>query len=205
MTDKLHAGSPDAWGIALCTTGTLSGRQDMYYRDVVYPPSDAILSILKTRGVVKNGFKNGILCARATVQGDDFFVAVTHFTWGPEGEVATPEQHTSMDALLTYTENLEPHILCGDFNLPRDYNPLYERLAHAYTDNIPKTYTSSLDKNLHRLGDDSTKQHLFSSFMVDYILSRPPYLVSNVRLVFGVSDHAAVVGQVTKNTPGDVM
>lgn len=33
--------------------------------------------------------------------------------------------------------------------------------------------------------------------MVDYIFTQPPYDVKNVKLVFGVSDHAAIIADIS--------
>ena len=67
-----------------------------------------------------------------------------------------------------------------------------------YTDTIPANYTSSLDKTLHRKGDDPSRAHLFTDFMVDYLFTKPDYQASDVRLEFGISDHAAVVATISK-------
>lgn len=40
------------------------------------------------------------------------------------------------------------------------------------------------------------KKHLLDIFMVDYLLTQPPYTAKNVELIFNVSDHAAIVGDV---------
>jgi exonuclease III len=125
------------------------------------------------------------------------YIAVTHFTWNPNGETADANQTTDLAALLTFLQTKPPHILCGDLNIPRNINTLYQTLAAHYTDHIPLEYVSSLDKNLHRVGNDENLQKLFTSFMVDYILNNSNYTVTNTRLEFGISDHAAVITTVT--------
>jgi endonuclease/exonuclease/phosphatase family metal-dependent hydrolase len=142
--------------------------------------------------------RQGLVVATFRHHETDFTVATTHFTWTPEGAVPNAAQLSDMEEFLKIVETLPPHIMCGDFNIPRHHNPLYERLTAVYTDNIPQEYTSSMDKNLHRLGSDPHKENLFTDFMVDYIFTKPPYVTKNVRLEFGVSDHAAVVCEVAK-------
>ena len=84
-------------------------------------------------------------------------------------------------------------------NIPRHHNFLYEKFLEQYKDNIPAEYKSSLDKSMHLFGNDSEKNVLFTDYMVDYIFSQAPYRVQNVRLEFGISDHAAVIADVFKS------
>lgn len=123
------------------------------------------------------------------------FVA-THFTWNKSGETADLHQKNDMRALLAYLETLPPHTLCGDMNIPRKENELYDLLCEHYTDTIPDAYFSSLDRDLHRAGNDPELSKLFDRFMVDYVFTQSNYAASDVRLEFGVSDHAAVVAHV---------
>lgn len=126
-----------------------------------------------------------------------FRIATTHFTWTPNGEIADEFQRTDLTALLLYLSTQSPHIICGDFNIPRFHNELYEQLITHYTDAIPLTYTSSLDSTYHRLATNPEKAHLFTDFMVDYLLTQPPFLADDVELIFGISDHAAIVATLT--------
>jgi exonuclease III len=123
-------------------------------------------------------------------------IATTHFTWGPDGSAATPEQTADLRALLNYLASKSPHVLCGDFNLPRGHNPLYPELCKHYTDTIPRNYRSSLDGTLHRRGGSPDKAFLFTDYMVDYLFTQPPYTASDVILTFGISDHAAVSARI---------
>jgi endonuclease/exonuclease/phosphatase family metal-dependent hydrolase len=127
-------------------------------------------------------------------------VVTTHLydTWnGTE----TTEQTKSVSELQTYLATVPPHILCGDFNMPRGYNTNYEQFCQNYRDEIPRHYTSSLDRTIHRAGNRTDlNTPIFDIYMVDYIFSQPPYIVDNVQLHFGISDHAAVTAEITKNT-----
>ena len=88
--------------------------------------------------------------------------------------------------------------MCGDFNIPRHYNPLYDELTKYYVDNIPLSYISSLDPTLHYAGSHPDKKMLFDSYMVDYIFTQTPYTATDVRLEFSISDHAGVVAHISK-------
>lgn len=39
-------------------------------------------------------------------------------------------------------------------------------------------------------------QPIFEEYMVDYIFTQSPYWADNVKLKFGVSDHAAVIAEI---------
>jgi endonuclease/exonuclease/phosphatase family metal-dependent hydrolase len=121
--------------------------------------------------------------------GQPVTVATTHFTWSPKGSY-TPEQVADLSAMLALTEKLPPHILCGDFNSPRQAGEknVFAQLAERYTDNIPADYTSSLDEAWHKAGK--------LELMVDGLFSTPgSYQFGRVVLKAGVSDHKAVVAE----------
>jgi len=129
---------------------------------------------------------------------DNYYLATTHFTWNPVGETADEYQTTDLAALLAYLHTKPPHLLCGDFNIPRHYNVLYEEIIKQYVDTVPASYNSSLDADHHRAGKSPDLQKLFTHFMVDYLFTQSPYQVSDVRLQFDVSDHAAVLADITQ-------
>jgi endonuclease/exonuclease/phosphatase family metal-dependent hydrolase len=83
--------------------------------------------------------------------------------------------------------------LCGDFNAPRG-GEIFTTLASHYTDNIPSKYETSIHVALHRAGsvDGARLAHL----MVDGLFTTSGYAASDVRLEFGVSDHAAIVATI---------
>ncbi len=116
--------------------------------------------------------------------GKDFPLGVTHFTWTPDG-VADDAQRSDINAFLSVAAQSPEIILCGDFNAPRG-REIWGKIAERYHDNIPLSYDSSIDPHLHRAG------HL--RYVVDGLFSTGGYLVSDVRLVEGVSDHKAIVG-----------
>ncbi len=126
----------------------------------------------------------------------EYHIGTTHFTWTKNGDIPCQAQQLNMQNFMEIVSGLPPHIMCGDFNIPRRYNQLYDVLTSVYQDNIPTSCTTSLDKLHHRLKDMPEKVGLLERYMVDYVFSQPPYTVTEVRQVFGVSDHAATVALV---------
>lgn len=120
--------------------------------------------------------------------GAQFRIGTTHFTWSPRGE-ATEAQRKDMRALLAALTKEQNFVLTGDFNAPRG-GEIFSMLAEQYRDNVPLSYTSSIDGTLHRAGR--------LELMVDGMFSTPGYAVSDVRMVSGVSDHCALVATVEK-------
>jgi len=145
----------------------------------------------------KNNKRNTISHPVIFASIDGFHIATTHFTWNPFGETADQYQTTDLKSLLQYLRTKPAHLLCGDFNIPRKYNSLYQEICTHYTDTIPAFYESSLDAKYHRARNNPQLQKLFRDFMVDYLFTQHPHKASDVRLQFGISDHAAIVAIVT--------
>ena len=143
----------------------------------------------------KTGSNAYILATVSTLE-NNFLIATTHMTDTKDGHEDYFQTKCTAN-LLDALSKEKPHLICGDFNMPRGYNSLYEKMTATYTDNIPPKYKSSLDKNLHRLGDKVVDQPIFDEYMVDYIFTQPPYKAKDVRLEFGISDHAAVIATIT--------
>lgn len=131
--------------------------------------------------------------------GTEYEIATTHLMVTKDG-LPDALQRQGAESLLALIDQEQPHVLCGDMNMPRGYNELYEEFKKRYKDEIPAEYKSSLDKNLHRYSNrlDELTAPIFDSYMVDYIFTQAPYEAKNVRLQFGVSDHAAVIGEILK-------
>ena len=115
-----------------------------------------------------------------------FHIATTHFTWSRGGRV-TAKQRRDWKRLLDVVRNFEHVVLCGDFNTPRG-SELRDLIEHEFIDCIPAAYTSSLDPKLHRARS--------VRLMVDGLYRRGPVRVAGVKLIGGVSDHRAIVGEV---------
>lgn len=142
--------------------------------------------------------KRGIIMHTLHYESASYTILTTHFPDGPNGSIPTDTQRNALKKLSDYTHLLPPHIICGDFNIPRHENPLYDELIKGYTNTVPDTYASSLDRTFHRAKDKPDAQILFTHYMVDHLLMQAPYTANNVRLQFGVSDHAAIVATIEK-------
>ncbi len=68
-------------------------------------------------------------------------------------------------------------------------------LAPKYKDNIPSHYKTSIDAALHRAGKERPEG--LADKMVDGLFTTPGYTAVDVRLQFGVSDHAAIVATIS--------
>lgn len=121
--------------------------------------------------------------------GKEYWFATTHFTWSKDGETIDLQRQT-YETLGQALDKLPGLVLSGDFNAPRG-KEIFTQLATRYEDNIPSQITTTIDNNLH-------KAHADINFVVDGCFSSPEYKVENVRIVSGVSDHMAVVAEVTK-------
>ncbi len=120
--------------------------------------------------------------------GKKFSVANTHFTWTHEGHI-DDWQRRDIATLLHCLKKYPEIILCGDMNAPRG-REIFNLLASNYKDNIPPEITTTIDKNLHRAGD--------LQYVVDVLFSTSKYIVENVGIKDGVSDHMAVVAEIRK-------
>ncbi len=187
MCLKIHSGEPYPEGILVATKLAHTAEVIPYFK----PTTDIVTYDHKRRRETQNHFV-------LYFETDGINIATTHFTWNPKGEIADEYQTLDMKEMLQALEKKPAHVLCGDLNIPRNINTLYDVLKNKYHDNIPYQYYSSLDNELHRKGKAQEFKKLFDSFMVDYLFTQEPYETTDTRLVFGVSDHAAIVSNVSK-------
>jgi endonuclease/exonuclease/phosphatase family metal-dependent hydrolase len=219
---------PDVICIQECTEEFLAKLQTLGYQtsfcamrrqiqnDVAYVEGNAIATKLPHVAVIKyyyqpdrtlpitvptpNDLKHhNVIIAQVTDNlGDSYIFATTHGIYTKNG---LPDEHQTQGVkkLLSLLAAEKQHILCGDFNIPRGVNELYGELTKAYSDTVPAEYMSSLDRTYHIHGTNpNLTEPIFDSYMVDYIFSKPEYTVTDVRLQFGVSDHAAIIATVGK-------
>jgi endonuclease/exonuclease/phosphatase family metal-dependent hydrolase len=183
-----HKNGDDKNGILIGSKFPVQSQTNYYHR------SDENL-VKYTKGNEANTLSLSYIMSSIETSAGIFNIATTHIIdteAGKEDDV----QVAIMNSMLAKLKKEPDHLICGDFNMPRGYNKLYEEVTKEYKDNIPKHYQSSLDRNLHRLGNVEIDEPIFDKFMVDYIFTKPPYVASDVRLEFGVSDHAAVVANI---------
>ncbi|MEN9561229.1 MAG: hypothetical protein RIQ56_502 [Candidatus Parcubacteria bacterium] len=136
-----------------------------------------------------------IALADITAGDSEFRVCTTHFTWTPDG---LPDEHQRTDAreMMRLLETFGEFVLCGDFNAPRG-GEIFSLLTSKYRDNIPAKYVTSLDVNLHRATKEGRRSEIENK-MVDGLFTTTAYSAAEVSLEFGISDHAAVVGLISK-------
>ncbi|MDP3724904.1 MAG: endonuclease/exonuclease/phosphatase family protein [Nanoarchaeota archaeon] len=126
-----------------------------------------------------------------------FILGNTHFTWTPNG-MSDDNQRKDIKELFRVLKKFPEIILCGDFNIPRGVNDLYGEITKRYRDAVPKSYVSSLNMRLHRMGKNKKESRRMKKFMVDYIFLSKEYRATSVRLASGISDHKAVIGFIDK-------
>jgi endonuclease/exonuclease/phosphatase family metal-dependent hydrolase len=168
------------WGIAILSKHPFQSDFSYYVKHGNHIPEMVIGE--------PNSVDRAIIFADVEKDNKIYRVATTHFTWADNGG-ATEEQAQDLEKLLTITETLGEHVLCGDFNAPRGL-PIFSKLAATYTDNIPADVTTSLDNTLHRAGDK------LKLLMVDGLFTTLAYKASNVSVLKGLSDHCAVIGEI---------
>jgi endonuclease/exonuclease/phosphatase family metal-dependent hydrolase len=181
---------PGAEGIAIFSRSPIHTSARAYYRGAF----DRSVQVDHTS--VESKYRSSsavVLSAVITHDGEEFQLATTHFTWTPDGK---PDdfQRRDMKSMLEALSGLGEFVLTGDFNAPRIFDgrpgEIFAELASKYKDNIPARYTTSIDGSLHRAGS--------LELMVDGVFSTPAYIVSDVELHTGVSDHCAVTALITK-------
>ncbi len=124
-----------------------------------------------------------------TVEKDSasYTVATTHFTWTPDGE-ASELQRTDARKLKQILSNFPELILTGDMNSPRG-GELFTTLGEGMIDVIPPEVTTTIDPDLHYSGG--------LELVVDALFLSDVYHAKSVQVVSGVSDHKAIVAEVT--------
>ncbi len=115
--------------------------------------------------------------------------ATTHFTWSNDGQTIDLQRQT-YQSLSQVLDTFPDLVLTGDFNAPRG-KEIFTNLATKYTDNIPTGVTTTIDNNLHK-----AKANI--QFVVDGCFTSKEYQAFGVRVVDGVSDHMAVVAEISR-------
>jgi len=135
-----------------------------------------------------NSLERALVWGIIEKEGKRYTIATTHFTWADDGGV-NEEQRRDVQQLLKLLQQREL-VLCGDFNAPRG-REIFKTLNLHLKDNIPPEIKTTLDPRLHKAGP--------LPYVVDYVWSTPRYMVSNVKVVSGVSDHMAILAEIEMN------
>jgi len=173
----------DLWGIAL-----LSRTPHMVHDAHQYGGSRELPTLDSSDPEHPYSSRRTLLVADVGSEDRRFTIGVTHFTWSSNGE-NTPLQETDLTELLAVLRQYDELVLCGDFNIPRG-TALYRMLAARLLDHVPSDVKTTLDQQLHRVPG--------LLHVVDYVWSTPHYEV-DLHVRPGISDHCALVGEVTRN------
>lgn len=143
-----------------------------------------------------NGTRFTLLLGTVEMDDEKYRIGVTHFVWTPDGSI-TDFQRIAGKGLFAHLDQEGDMIFCGDLNAPRGQE-MFTQFTDRYTDVIPEKYSTTLDKNLHRVKSPKFEERNMHNFVVDGLLISENYHADDVRLEFGVSDHAAVVATLSK-------
>lgn len=145
-----------------------------------------------------------LLVAEIEIGEKKFRFATTHFTWAYYGkfdqenykfvwnkdESTIDEQAEDATRLLDIIQSLKDMVFCADLNAPRGER-VFDMFAGKLKDNIPPEYKTSIDEKIHRLGAPLP-------LMIDSVFTTKEYVVTDVVLKNGVSDHFAVVCEINR-------
>lgn len=176
--DKYIEKPKGKWGVVLLTNQQNAGIKSHYYfgrgDSPTFTEPDNNDKVLVYTELEKDGLK--------------YRIGTTHFTWTPDGN-PSKHQWETFNSMMKFIKTFDDFILCGDFNAPRGREMFTEFTKH-FKDNLPKQVTSTIDPKRHRIKG--------LELAVDTIFTTKQYKVSNVRVVEGVSDHKAVVGEIKR-------
>ena len=180
------SGQPDYSGIAILSRHPFTSQGSEYY----YMPVSGIALEAKQMVDARVTNAQGVVWAAINHNGTSFTFATTHFTWTPDG-YPNEDQEIDFLAAKEVLSKIGPHILTGDLNAPRGLG-VWERFTALYDqDNIPADIVTTIDPDLHRFGKRI-------AWTVDALFTAKEYQTNDVRIVSGLSDHMAVMAQVSR-------
>jgi endonuclease/exonuclease/phosphatase family metal-dependent hydrolase len=172
-------------GIGIFSWLPIKRKVDLHYRGSL----DLLPRFDSTNALTKSKTQNQLLLVcEFEKEGALFHVGTTHFTWTPNGRADDIQRH-DLKILLDQIDTLDELVLCGDFNFPRG-GELFTIISNRLKDNIPTHYITSIDPKLHRAGA--------LQLMVDGLFSSGGYVVTDVELHSGVSDHCAITAEISR-------
>ena len=177
-----HLPLKGVWGVAIFATKIID-PESFYY----YGHENDQLAVFENNHPEK--IDRVVIATKVEVDEQTYQVATLHFTWSGKGNITELQQRDYLP-VKQFLSKFDELILCGDFNTPRG-EEIFDDLAKTYTDNIPQEIDTTIDKNLHKSGQDIR-------LVVDGLFTSENYLVSSVRVVPNTSDHMAVVAKVCK-------
>jgi endonuclease/exonuclease/phosphatase family metal-dependent hydrolase len=136
----------------------------------------------------KGDYHHALITAIVVINEVEYKVCVTHFPVNYPGLEVSEFQRTCYEKLRTMLAEKGDVVFCADLNCPRG-TEIFDDIAVEFKDNIPKEIETTIDGNLHRAG--------YLPYVVDCIFTKGKYEASNVRLISNVSDHLAVLADIT--------
>ncbi|OGG69465.1 hypothetical protein A3F27_01015 [Candidatus Kaiserbacteria bacterium RIFCSPHIGHO2_12_FULL_53_13] len=184
MARQLRDGVSAVFGIGIFSRLSMRKKNIFYYHGGPESIPDSDFDKPETYSMTNRA----LAICDAEKEGVAFRIVTTHFTWSPEGQ-PTELQREDMRKVLWTLDASGEFVLTGDFNAPRG-GEIFNTFAGHYKDNVPASYTTSIDGTLHRAGQ--------LPYMVDGLFSTPGYTVSDVEMVSGLSDHCALRAMIGK-------
>lgn len=136
------------------------------------------------------GYENfKVLMATIEKSGESYKIITVHLPVHRPGHIISPFQLETYAELKKVLDDIDSFLLTGDFNAPRG-TVIFDELAKKYKDNMPMDLTSSLDPILHKAAP--------LEYVVDGIFTTSSYMVSDVKIHNGISDHKGVSGILSK-------
>lgn len=196
MTLKTRqSGLASAWGTAIAHR--LPG--ELAICDYYHRPTESLVPFSET--AKRPTIWHGVVGVQIASGSAAMNICTTHFTWTPDG-APDANQRGDMANLLALMAREPPHVLSGDFNIPRKQNSLYGTLTQRYTDHVPERFTSSIYLPLHYVRNDPAKCAKLATYMVDYIFSTPGFCrIRDFEMHGGMSDHFGLSAEVMPFSP----
>jgi exonuclease III len=196
-------------GISILSKNTLSNIKILRYdsNDTTNLPIQSIDNIDQKKDGKRSGdrfkFFSSILSGSITIENKRVTIATTHFPVADHTSRGHIDHSLNnidciedilivreyFDRFMKQTDALDrPLIFTADLNNPRgEY--IYDTLAHSLIDLMPKEIESTIDPNVHRMGDQL-------KLVVDTIMVSPEISPSSIEIIEGVSDHKAVFANI---------
>ena len=137
-----------------------------------------------------------LLEATVSREGKEYCFATTHLplyfneNGGKDGWKVSDFQIKCLNDLKSELQKRDNFLLTGDFNAPRG-TVIFDELAKAYTDNVPKEVKTTIDPILHRAGG--------LQLVVDGVFTTKGYSLSDAQVLEGLSDHKGISGTLSVN------
>ncbi len=161
----------------------LSKSKDIVTEEVLLMPSTPRYE----RG---EGFDFSMLFTQIIFENVRYNIITTHLPVSYPGTNVSEFQKECYSVLKNQLSNKKSFLLLGDTNAPRG-TFIFDDLAKSYKDNLPADLASTIDPELHRAKN--------IDFVVDCAFSTPDYIVSDIKIHTGLSDHKGISGMLTVN------